>query len=295
MEITNKLGFSKFIEDIFKKNYYDGEFKDDRFSTTEILNPPKQIWLRRRHREEIKKDIISLNWTTFGSLVHYALQQLDIPFIIKEQRLRHKFPKPFDNLELSGGFDVYNVKRKEIIDYKFTSAWNLYYGNNTMKYYKQLMIYAWLLEKEDFRVDKISNVLLFKDWKINKYKEMKDKGLYPPTPFFQVEYDKDKLNGLNTSIIHNYLKDRIKHIMSFKDTKDDELPKCKDRWNNNLRCKQYCDVAKYCHFGKKYYVDMISKQEYNDYKSELNKTIRKEINKFKHSYEMKMFGLEKEE
>jgi hypothetical protein len=111
-----------------QRNYNKG---DADYSVTELLNSPRQVWLQRRHEEELEIDVSELLSSWEGHLIHDAIE-MDTPRVIVD----------FDGVKVSGKADW--ITPDSITDFKTTSVWSIVHGSHLKKWIQQLNCYAYL-------------------------------------------------------------------------------------------------------------------------------------------------------
>ena len=67
MALTNKLNLPEPIYNALCSNYQP---KKHQYSVTTILNPVRQVILKRRYNDEIEQDCSELIWALFGTAYH---------------------------------------------------------------------------------------------------------------------------------------------------------------------------------------------------------------------------------
>ena len=143
------------------------------FSATELIAPPRQMVLRRRHHDEIEEDAMDRFWALVGDGIHHILESGRPDPGMAEKRLLLKG----HGFEISGKPDLYHDGI--IHDWKTTSTWSAIFGDRTIEYEQQLNIYAEILESNGYPVDVLLVALFYRDWHQNKVKE---DPRYPKTP-----------------------------------------------------------------------------------------------------------------
>ena len=190
---------------------------------TSLLKGVREVILEQRYWDKVERDASDMAWLLFGRAVHSIIEQEEeLDHQLKETRLTERV----GGLDLSGQFDLYDAKRKMIIDYKTCSVWKFIY-NDFKDWRKQTLIYAWLLRKAGFKVDKAQIVAFIKDH--SKSKAQFD-AQHPDAPVKTVDFtftDKDFTD------IEAFIHERMAEIEASLDLPDAELPLCtqEERWN----------------------------------------------------------------
>lgn len=283
MKLTNKLNLPTPFVDAVNQEY---RYKDKQYSVTSLLKGTCQTILERRHQDNIEQDVADMVWMIFGSAVHSLLEHSrEEQHQLKENHLT----VPVGDYILSGIFDLYDEKEKKVTDYKTGTVWKVIYDEFD-DYRKQLLMYAWMLQKIGFECDNGEIVMFLKDH--SKTKAVTDPD-YPEYPVYTKSYhfaEKDFAD------IEAYIKGKFAEISRAEILPDDQLPTCseEERWHkddkfavmkqgrktavklftdqdeaqeraNELgkgyfvefrpgedgKCEKYCPVNKYCPFYQK--------------------------------------------
>jgi hypothetical protein len=90
-------------------------------------------------------------------------------------------------------------------------------------YQVQLSIYAWMLEQTGFEVEKIANILIFRDWKKSDVEKV-------PKPYATIYHE--KLTEIDGKPIQLWIDERIELFDKNMDVPDELLPYCSEefRW-----------------------------------------------------------------
>lgn len=282
MKLTNKLDLPSAFLEMAQSDY---EYKPKRYSATQMTKGYKEILLKRRHYDEIEKDVADMIWLLFGTAVHYILEQAEKKEgELKEEKLATKI---IDDYKLSGKFDLFQNNNNKVIDYKTSSIWKVIYGDYD-DWYKQTLIYAYLLKQKGYTVNQGEIVALLKDWKKSKANYKKS---YPQQAVKVITFDFDEKDY---EFVEEYLTNKFNKIIEYEKLPDDEIPVCtpEERWrqgdewavkkknrkracrvldseedavewmDNNKgdyieyrpgidrKCRDYCDAAEFCNYYK---------------------------------------------
>jgi len=277
MIITNRY---ELPEPLVKAITYDLT-KQEGFSVTSLIQPPRITQLLRRHWDEIVVDASERIWVLLGQAIHYILKIYYTEGAIQEQYIEVMVEgekvvmRP--DLWLNGVLD----------DYKVTSTWSVVFEPQGREdWHKQLNIYRWgLYVTYKLESDKIRNISIFRDWQQSKANDED----YPSISIAVIEapvwtYEQTE----------QYVKERIRlHKVAAK-LPDDKLPFCssEEMWTKpttyaimkagrikalkvcqtleeaeryakpgeyivtregkRTRCEGYCDVSKFCSQFKEY-------------------------------------------
>lgn len=233
MKITNRLGLPEPFVQMASSDY---QYKPDRYSVTSLLKGTRETILERRHASEIEQDVSECIWMLFGTAAHSILEsQQETADQIKEASIS----TVIDGTTISGRFDLYDSKSKTITDYKTCSVWKIIFGDYE-DWRKQILIYAYLMRKTGFEVNRGEVVAVMRD---HKKSEAKYKPEYPKYP---VKLIKFKFAEQDFDSIRFWLEDKVAEIKQLEILSDDQLPLCtlKERFNSG---DKYAVMAK----GKK--------------------------------------------
>lgn len=220
MKITNKNNLPEPMLNFVQQDGYKPSM--DTIRVTELLKGVREVWLTKRHYDELEQDVSDMIWMMFGTALHSILEASEEEgHQIKEARLSEKI----GDLTLSGGFDLYDGKKKKVIDYKTCSVWKVIYGDLD-DWRKQSAIYSWLLTKAGFEVIGTQIVALMKDHSVGKARW---DASYPPHPVqvFEFPYTYKEAGDIEAFIIS-----KMQEFADTKDLSENELPVCSDeeRW-----------------------------------------------------------------
>lgn len=272
--ITNKKG----IDELFVKAVSsDYQYTDKQYSVTSILNSPRETILKRRHHNEIVKDVSEMVWLMFGTAFHEFMERQEEEFkevneityeeykdIVKEKKIvcdenqeMHYYIKPKlkeqhlvykckkSDYTLTGYSDLYDVLDQMVTDYKTGSVNKVLY-DDWDNYIKQTKLYCAMITQMKLPCNIGRVTTLLKDWTISKMG-----GDYPAYPVhdFKIEYTYQQLLE-EIEWVENY----FINIAELEQLSDDELPICeeKDRTfgrkpsyaimkNDNKRATKVCD------------------------------------------------------
>ena len=152
-------------------------------SVTGLLAPPRQAALKEIHGHEIVEDVSDRTYALYGQLVHLLLERAGEQSrnAINEVRLFAEV----NGWKISGQTDTLTLTENQrsliITDYKFVTAYKFkrsYSGELVIPedYENQLNLYAYLLRENDFPVDGLQIVAIYRDW--SKLEAKRDKN-YP--------------------------------------------------------------------------------------------------------------------
>lgn len=202
------------------------------FSTTTLPRSARQKALFDRHSHRVYIDPLKNWWKLGGNIVHGLLEKHGDPSDIIEKRFGINLPIETTNIHLHGKPDVFYVREEKIQDYKWTSVWSHVAGNKE-EHIAQLNVNALLLRKQGFKVSKLENLLMFRDWRGADVDRIKG---YPHEPALLI----DQPMWAEAQTLE-YVTSRILAHLRAEGLKDDEIPHCTpaERWQGDPLHKVY--------------------------------------------------------
>ena len=290
MLITNKFNLPQPFVDLVSGDTYSKGESD--ITTTGLAQPPKIAELTRRHGSEITMDASEKVWTMMGTANHYVLEQIALrnpERYVTEQR----FYLDIDGVKLGGQIDLFDRETETLWDYKVSSVYKAM-SDDKLEWTKQANVNKLLCEHNGIHPKKLAVLLVMKDFK-RKDAEFKANYpkcaiLEIPLPIWQeaetLAYIKSRINLHNSAkMINNedeipvcteeerwakpttwaVLKERgakravngglygseAEAILHAKRI-DGAVEK---RDGSNARCENYCQVRKWCNFGRSLKLD----------------------------------------
>ena len=195
------------------------------YSVTTLLNPPRVVFLNKRHLSDVDLFVEDLIHSYNGTGSHeYWERMLNLipnsPYEC-ETRLSHTI----SNRKISGAFDcVYDGHT--MYDMKNTSVWKMMFGDK-FDWAAQQNIYRWLYWKTRGQILKQLKIIgLFRDWSVRE-KQRSGKN-YPSYPVMEI-----KLPVWDLDETLEFMTERVDLMIKYEDTPDDELPLCsyEDMWS----------------------------------------------------------------
>ena len=281
MIITNKFNLPSAFVNLAED---DHEFKEKEYSVTTLLQPIREIMLKRRFYNEIEEDVSDRIWAIFGTAIHKVLESADKTGNA-EIDLRWEIVKGY---YLTGRCDLYNEETFTIEDYKTCSVYKIL-QKDFEDWRKQGLMYAWLSRKLGKYVGKLRFHALMKDWSSKDYRHRGEKW-YPEHPIWTWQYEITENDMIE---IEKFIRDKFDEIIKYESMKD--LPLCtnSERWNagnkyaikkigqkkaikiydsveeaelnvcegleietrpgEDKKCLDYCRVCKFCDYWKEKY------------------------------------------
>jgi len=216
-QYTNVANLPQEIVQAIMKDRYTNEEEDPfDYSATTIINPPRITILKKRHPDKlVVRDVQDYFWMFLGSVAHQLLEDAwhESMGSMVEERL---YATVLDKV-VAGKIDCYG--NKEIRDYKFTKVYKIM-KNDFTEWEQQLNIYAWLLRKNGYPVEKISIYAFLNNWQKGE--------------LYKKNYPKDKIHKIDLPVwtdekIEAYLEDRITILKRSEEIEDDNLLPCTPR------------------------------------------------------------------
>jgi len=220
MKITNKKNLPEPMLNYVKSDLQ--EPRDNVVRVTDLNKGVREILLNKRHYSDIEQDVSDMIWLFFGTALHSVVDAAEEQsHQIKETRLEEQI----GNLILSGKFDLYDAKRKLVIDYKTCSVWKFMF-NDFSDWERQTSLYCWLLRKAGFEVEGAEIIALMKDHSKSK---ARNEAQYPDLPVQTIHFDYDDQKHQETE---EYILTRMAEIEAAIDLPDEDLPLCTvdERW-----------------------------------------------------------------
>lgn len=190
------------------------------FSATTLLKGDKEILLSERHYGEIIIDVSDSIWTIFGTAVHS----------IMEKQTDNGFKEEFFSVKVSdslvtGRTDYYDLENETLWDWKTASVWKVKMKDFS-DWYRQGMIYAWLMKKNGLSVKQCCFTAFLKDFSKTKAGIEKD---YPESPVFEYKFD---VTESELEKIERFIFDKIKSLEESQKKADDAIEPCdiEQRW-----------------------------------------------------------------
>lgn len=241
MTITNRHGLPEAIVRALEADAYSSGGSDA--TVTTLHSPPRQVILQKKHAGELSVDVSERIASLLGTAFHKVAEMAAPEGDIVEQR----FHADILGWNVSGAVDVYRPSEKHIIDWKVLSVWSVTVGDAIDEYTKKLNTYAALMRLNGHAVERLSIVVLFRDWSA---REARHNPEYPQQQC--IEYP---LQVWDTMAAHQHLTDLVaKHqnaAIAFE--RDGHLVECskEDQWAKpekwavykgaNKRATKLCD------------------------------------------------------
>lgn len=217
MKITNKLGLPEALVQAVSVQKHN---KDGQYSATTLLKGACETVLQKRHWDEIEVDASESIWTVFGSATHSIFEkQKDNTF--KEE----SFSVPVSKSVVTGRVDSYDLETETLVDWKTASIWKVQFADFS-DWYKQGMVYAWLMKKSGLNVKRCKFIALLKDH--SKSKARLDAG-YPQSPVYVYQFD---VTDKALQDIETFITNKVQELEMAEQVADESLVPCtaEERW-----------------------------------------------------------------
>jgi hypothetical protein len=219
MKITNKLNLPAGLVKAVSTERHNAEMC---LSATTLIQGTKQIILTDRHWDEVEDDVSDRIWAIFGTAVHSLLEH-EGENDFTEQEISYKV----DGVTVTGRIDNYNMATGTIADYK-TASVNKVKFNDFSEWYLQGMIYAWLLARNSFPVNRCQFIAFLKD---HSKTEARRDLRYPAKPTFIYEF---KVTPEKLFAIGTFIREKVREYEKYQKLDDDAIPPClpEQRWDH---------------------------------------------------------------
>lgn len=223
MRITNNHKLPQPFVNLCQRQAYSKG--NARLSVTELINSPRIVALKGKHREDIEEDVADMFWRLMGTNIHAILQNGADEDHLPEERLFHEV----DGWVISGAIDLQRTSDEgtDLIDWKFTSAYSAMLDKPDWE--QQLNCYAWLVRRvKNIEPNKLFVCAIIRDWDKRKAGYESGKG-YPAQPVVLIPIRKWADNEAWL-----FIRERVANHKSASRSIDwgDRLPLCTDadRW-----------------------------------------------------------------
>lgn len=283
MRITNNKGLPAPIYNAILANPYSRGDAD--ISVTDLIDSPRLVALREKHKEDIVVDASDQIWSLMGQAMHTILERSGIKSGKGDTESR--LYMPVDDWLVSGQFD-YIDEEGVLWDWKFVSVYEYINGIKASRT-RQLNLYALLATHAKVSVSGLRVGYIFRDWSPRaaaqdpNYPQAQalELDVYSWSPDERREYLQDRV------VIHKAAQKAVAEGQEPEECTADERWAKPDMWavmkkgnkratkvlptqeqadlyaaqDNNLRveyragestrCKYYCPVLKWCNQGMK--------------------------------------------
>ncbi len=195
IKITNHYGLPDTIVRAVQNDPYTKGDAD--YSVSDLISPPRQFILKKRHQHEIEEDASDRVWSLFGQAVHHIAERANIEGVV-ERRLRWG---GILGKVISGAMDHYHPKSATLTDYKTCSVFKFTF-KDFKDWEEQQNCYAQLLRWNGEKINKLQIVAFVKDWRTREAKTAEFKNEYYPNKAERLElplWSEEKAIGFITS------------------------------------------------------------------------------------------------
>ena len=205
------------------RNEYSSEGAD--YSVTTLLNPPRVVFLNKRHLSKVDlfvEDLLhSYNGTGAHAYWQYCLEKIPNSKYVCEERLR----TTINNRVISGAYDCVFDKR-DMYDMKNTSVWKAMFGDKKDWSRQQNMYRLMYHETHNIKLRSLRILALFRDW--SKREKQRSGSKYPDKPACVY-----LLPVMDLAKTEAYMHERVNLMIANEDVPDDDLPLCsyEDTWS----------------------------------------------------------------
>lgn len=253
MQIIND-GLPEEVFALIKHDWYNKKSQLPNYcSVTDLLNPPKIFYLKKRFYDEVEVPASRLLEITYGNVWHLGLAEILklSPDCIVEQRIYFTINLNGKKYVITGKPDAYKISEKKLIDHKETSVWTIIKESRIDEWSKQLNIYAYALRKgfytKDMEESSIAGTFMNKRVPINLL-EIQAKG----RDWRKAEARKGNYIGKVSTIpiklldideAENMIKVLLSNIVKYEDVDVNDIPECNfhERWETK---KQFAVMKK---------------------------------------------------
>ena len=233
MRITNKLDLPEpFVLFASRDNY---EYKENRYSVTELLLPVREILLNRKYANEIEVDVADCIPALFGTAVHSVLEN-NTPLLTGVQT-EFSIECQFGNNVVAGRIDLIDFEKLEILDYKNCSV-NKVIREDFEEWKMQNMVYSYMIfKKYGVIIRDLKDYALMKDW--SKLKASTSAN-YPQSPVYLFKYH---MEDSDFDYVERWIKLRLDLIDA--SINSNILPECTDteKWYTGTKYAVYRNVS----------------------------------------------------
>lgn len=266
--VTNHYGLPTAIVTAVQADPYRG---GGDISATRLIDAPQVVQLARIHREALTVDAADRIWSLLGQAVHTVLERAGLrdPESVVEQRLYAEV----NGWQVSGQFDVMDLSRKALVDYKVTTVFK---ADGSDSWVRQLNILRWLAHKNGHEINTLEIVAILRDW---RKAEAQRNSKYPQAPVAVISVPVWSLEETEQYITERVTLHQAAAKGSVIPCTDEERWKEPDRWaiikpgakralqvldnepspsavtygyvverrpGTSKRCAHYCDVSAFC-------------------------------------------------
>ena len=217
MKVTNVMGLPQAFVDAVSVERHN---EKGCYSATTILHGACETILQERHYDEIEVEASDSIWAVFGSAVHSIFEKQNTG---TEKEAFYSYP--VSHSKVTGRVDSYDPQTQTLHDFKTCAVWKIIYQDFD-DWYKQGMIYAWLMKKNGVEVKRCEFIALLKDHSKSKAKTDSN---YPQLPTYIYRFD---VTEKALEEIEKFIFDKVAELEKAELLADEELTPCskEERW-----------------------------------------------------------------
>ena len=234
-ELTNQFNLPTALVEAIRRHEHRGA----KYSVSMLTNSPRQVWLKKRHADEVVEDAKDRVWAALGTSFHALMHEHAGPNELTEEYM----PEILKGVPVSGTADLFYGDGC-LDEFKTTSVWSIVHNSRTDEWTKQLNGYAAGLRRRGKAPKKLRAIVLLRDWRAG---EAARTAGYPPCMVVVIE-----IPLWSPAEQEAYIRSRAALFDQYEHTPDDALPLCtaEERWESGgkapKRCELYCDGFAFC-------------------------------------------------
>jgi hypothetical protein len=163
MNLTNIHGLPDALVNAIKNDPYTG---GGDISVTKLIDSPQLRVLRKKYASLVVEDVSDRIWALMGQAVHTVLERAGTSALVEERLYR-----TIDGWEVSGQFDRLHLEDGVLQDWKVCSV---YKAKGDAAWERQLNCLRWLADGNNYEVNRLQVVAIFRDWKQSEAKRNPD-------------------------------------------------------------------------------------------------------------------------
>lgn len=229
MNLTNRHSLPESIVLALEKaeSAYSAGASDATVSS--LHEPPRMVLLKKQG--ELTSDVSERLASLLGTAFHHVMELAAVEGDVVEERY---FTEVL-GWTISGQIDAYTPADAHLKDYKVISVWAVTVGSAVEEYTKKLNTYAYILRQNGLKVDKLSIIVFFRDWKAREARRDQN---YPQQQV--IEYDLDVWPA-EKAREHVFTRVEIHQAAVAAYDMDKALPECtpEDKWAKSEKWAVY--------------------------------------------------------
>lgn len=182
MALTNRHGLPLSLVKAMEKSDAQYDAGDSDRTVSSLHEPPRVVLLKQKHKGEISADVSERITALLGTAFHKVMEDAAVDGDIVEKR----FSTNVLGWKISGAVDKYTESTAHIADFKVISVWSIVVGDALAEYTKKLNTYAYLLRSNGKPVERLSIVVLYRDWSARDARKDRD---YPQQQVQEIDLE----------------------------------------------------------------------------------------------------------